>query len=279
MGLFCFNSSVSAPIISFWPLVGHRNVLDINTVWIDNVFALLFQTESVRMKTKMLRWQGGNIFCLFNLKSCDITGVPRGHFLPLREGFYFPPLVPPHRTWFTQPIFICASQMVKHNILTASSSQVSEGQRGKARRIPARIQRMTLWGRLVWQWARIFLTALFYFVNVTLLHHFVGVVKITSGFSYLEESGLWFQGFVGVQRNILKQLFEQLFHAWHFWNLSVGKMSFHSTMQELTKVSDVTIVRLINDWLWQQHIRDILKFFKFNDWISREVTSDVKGYL
>lgn len=68
---------------------------------------------------------------------------PRSHqgALPAIEGGDLPsrPSAPQHRTWFTQAVFICESQMVKHNILTASSSQVSEGQRRKAKNIPARV--------------------------------------------------------------------------------------------------------------------------------------------
>lgn len=81
------------------------------------------------------------IFCLFNLKACDVTQASRGA-LPAIEGGDLPsrpPSAPRHRTWFTQAVFICESQMVKHNILTASSSQVSGGQRRKAKNIPARV--------------------------------------------------------------------------------------------------------------------------------------------
>lgn len=79
--------------------------------------------------------------CLFNFFPscedllCDL-GVPRAHFLPLRWWWVYPltppPPTPQHRTWFTCRIFICAPQMAKHNILTASSSQVSKGRLKKA---------------------------------------------------------------------------------------------------------------------------------------------------
>lgn len=90
-----------------------------------------FDPSHSEIKTKVFGWQSLNVPCLFNLKDCDITCESWGGIsCHWGSGSTFPCWAPhPHaqhpRTWF-QPIFICASHMVKHNILTASSSQVSE---------------------------------------------------------------------------------------------------------------------------------------------------------
>lgn len=78
--------------------------------------------------------------CLFNLKVLIL--ILWGYFLPLRDWSYL--LAPP--SLFTDTglglhgeYFICGSQMAKHDVLTESSSQATEGQRGKWGCVRARI--------------------------------------------------------------------------------------------------------------------------------------------
>lgn len=89
-------------------------------------------------------WWCWNIFCFFNLKACEIIQECWAISYHWGSGSTFLLLALQHRTWFMLCIFICVAQMVKHNILSASFSQVSEGSRSKARRIP------TSWDWLVW---------------------------------------------------------------------------------------------------------------------------------
>lgn len=93
-------------------------------------YSLIFFPPPFHHSKKKKKPKSLNIPFLFNLKECDITRESwEGISCHWGHGSTFPCWAPhphaQHRTWF-QPIFICASRTVKHNILTASSSQVSQ---------------------------------------------------------------------------------------------------------------------------------------------------------
>lgn len=78
---------------------------------------------------------------LFNLKVLIL--ILSGYFLPLRDCSY----LLAHASLFDTGLslhseyFICGSQTAKHNVLTDSSSQATEGQRGKWGCVCARISK------------------------------------------------------------------------------------------------------------------------------------------
>lgn len=124
----------------------------LNAVWVHNLLCLSFLktlcalslwfVSQTRVAQSKKQGQSCKILCLFNLKVCDITQESQGGISCHWGGAStFPLPGHKHRTWFTQWIFICVSQMVKHNILTASSSRVSEGRKKRPRCILAKISK------------------------------------------------------------------------------------------------------------------------------------------
>lgn len=157
----------------------------------------------------MFRWQSCDTFCLFNLEACDINHESRGGISCHWGSGSTPNPRSTQDMVYTQPIFICVSQMVKHNILTASSSRVSEGQRGKWRPIPARISKSWL-GEIGWfdKWPKYFWQDSEYITLLTSRCSSVLWVFFRLHQVYLEErTVLWFQGLFDVERNILKHFF------------------------------------------------------------------------
>lgn len=159
------------------------------------------------------RWQSCNIFCLFNLEACDIPQESRGGIsCHWGGGSTFPPSprASTQGVIYTADIYLCVSE----GETQYPPSKFLVGQRGSERESKTHpcqnFKTLSSWDRSVWSMANTFLTGFwtYYFVNITLLHHVVGVVLLKAVLPYVQV-GM----FIG-----------QFLYAWHYWNITIGKL-------------------------------------------------------